>query len=269
MLNLIKKLILVMAFLSLVLILTGCGEQQVSKIGNEEVKKDVNVIKSSQNSSLQSVLVPTSLTELELFTLPESISQELTNMLGFRFGEIAFVDSRNGTRIHMIQDGAKLETAASSAEFKKFTSITITGALGIVEGIQNCNFINFDTRTELICEKGAGQESKTSNEVPDISMDLVELESILKNIVIEKAIGPTDFKIGFILAFNIIDGKGELLKHKDYIRHPSLPQTFPAITNSNTNLWSFITEKVNPCCRDVFINGSWQRVCDRTVPACP
>lgn len=268
MLNL-KKLLIVMAFLSLVFTLTGCGEQQVSKIGNEEVKKEMNVTMSSQNSSFQSVLVPTSLTELKLFTLPASISKDLTGMLGFRFGEIAFVDSRNGTRIHMIQDGFELETTASNAVFKKFTSITIASAPGIVEGVQNCNFINFDTRTELICEKGVGQASQTSEEVPDISMDLVELESILKNIVIEKAIGPTDFKIGFILAFNIEDGRGKLLKHKDYIRHPSLPQTFPAITNSNTNLWSFITEKVNPCCRDVFINGSWQRVCDKTVPACP
>lgn len=274
------KLITRAAVMSLIVVLMGCGQQQLVSEVVKEVAKEVkegNLTKNARAAAADRqvfskqpiVLAPETPEELPLFTLSKEVSEGLTKELGFRFAEIGFVDSRNGTRIHMLQEGSTLEFSPSDAEFRRITPVVVTGAPDVMKGLRNCNFISFDLRTELICEKGPDQAPLPSGEVPDIPAGLAaDLETVLQQIAVKYGAGD-DFKIGFVLAFDVVTGDGKLLKNPDYIQHPKLPRTLPAMTNDYTNVWSFITQKVNPCCKDVFINGSWQRICDKSVPACP
>ena len=193
--------------------------------------------------------------------LPLDISDELTELLGFQFAQIVFVDSRNGKKVLLINQYAEMEKAADSAVLKKISSITVAGVTGI-KGYEFCNYINIDARTDLICRQ-INQDTRASSGDKFIATELAQkLESMLA-----KASEIDDFKIGFVLASNVENGKFELLRSSEYTFIDSnLPMTVTDITSNSS--WSVITKKINPCCQDVYIDGSWYRICNKSVPSC-
>lgn len=189
------------------------------------------------------------------------VSDELAEVLGFQFAQIVFTDSRNGTKAMLMNQHAEMEKTPDSSVLKKISSITVAGVSGI-KGYEFCNYINIDARTELICRQ-INQESRVSGTDKFIPAELAQkLESMLA-----KAAGTDDFKIGFILAINVENGQAELLRHSEYTYvNPNLPMTVSEITSNSS--WSVITKKINPCCQNVYIDGTWYRICDKSVPSC-
>ena len=193
--------------------------------------------------------------------LPLDVSDELAELLGFQFAQIVFVDSRNGKKVMLMNQHAEMEKAPNSSVLKKISSITVAGVNGI-KGYEFCNYINIDARTELICRQ-INQESNILGTDKYIPMELVgRLEKILTN-----AAATDDFKIGFILAINVENGQVEILRHGAYSKiNPNLPMTVAEITSNSS--WSVITKQINPCCQNVYIDGTWYRICDKSVPSC-
>lgn len=189
------------------------------------------------------------------------LSDELSELFGFQFAQIVFVDSRNGKKVLLMNQHAEEGKISDSFVLRKISSITIAGVTGI-KGYEFCNYINIDARTDLICRQ-INQDSRSSagdKFIPD------ELARKLEN-VLATVSEADDFKIGFILASNVENGQFEILRHSEYsFINSSLPMTVSEITNNSS--WSVITKKINPCCQDVYINGSWVRICDKSVPSC-
>ena len=193
--------------------------------------------------------------------LPLDASDVLEELLGFEFAQIVFIDSRNGKKVLLMNQYAEMEKAADSAVLKKISSITVAGVTGI-KGYEFCNYINIDARTDLICRK-INQDTRASSGDKFIPAELAQkLESMLAT-----ASKVDDFKIGFVLASNVDNGKFELLRSSEYTFIDSnLPMTVTEITSNSS--WSVITKKINPCCQDVYIDGSWYRICNKSVPSC-
>lgn len=253
-----KNNMLAIAILSLAF--TGCGEQQVNKI-KSEIKEEISEVKGHLREFKQEFL--TEITEKN--RLIKADSDDLTRELRFPFAQIGFVDSRNGTVVHLIHETADIAFASDDKripKYEKITSINVIPVSGVIEGAQNCNYIHVDARTELICESANNTEPK----IPALTRDLTNrLEGILKEVA-----GTVDFKIGFIVATDVRSGEAKILRHEDYAAiNPALPRSPQFLPELRTPISMYIiTEKVNPCCQDVYSSGSWHRVCDRTVPSC-
>lgn len=196
----------------------------------------------------------------DLAKLPVELSDELEEIAGFRFSHVVFIDTLTGSNQLMVHVNAEQESESIVSEIKKITSVSVIGVSDInVHGriYQSCNYIDFDGKTTLICDKGSNPA------VPDPQIEDFPGELAQK---IEKSSGISN--VGFMLLTHIQNGQTKLVKHENYVSfHDKLPQPISDI--KNRTIWSVVTLKKNPCCQDVIINGSWQRVCDRTIPACP
>jgi|GEM_PF-6122044 len=245
----IKQLIITMAFFSLVFALTGCGEQQVKKIESE--------IKEKASEFKQEVLQQFAASK----KLPIDLSEELVEKIaGFRFTHVALIDSLNGTENFMIHSDAEFVlNDPTISEIRNITSISVIGVSDVtVEGrtYQSCNYVNFEGKTILICNRGDN---------PSIP-DKVDSFSVIYAEKIEKASGISN--IGFLLFTNVQSGETKLVKNENYVSfHNLLPQSISKIKNGTS--WSVVTYKMNPCCTHTYTGGTWHHVCDRTVPACP
>lgn len=236
------------------LLLTSCEKQQVDKI-KSEIKEEVNEVKEHFKEFSQGLHA--AITEEN--RLMKAESEDLTKELGFPFAQIGFVDSRNGTVVYLINETAKFALTSDDdriPQYKKITSINVIPVSGVIEGAQNCNYIHVDARTELICEKDA---DNTENLVPSLSLELTNrLEKILSRVA-----KVADFEIGFIVATDVRSGEVKIFRNEDYVSInpalPRLPQSLPEL-RTPTSLY-IITEKINPCCEDIYSSGSWHRVC--------
>ncbi|SEG12965.1 hypothetical protein [Nitrosomonas ureae] len=146
-------------------------------------------------------------------------------------------------------------------QYKKITAINVVPVSGMVEGAQNCNYIHVDAQTALICEKSGNNNTDPS--IPSLSSELTHsLKTILKRV--SKV---TEFEIGFVVATDAISGDAKIFRSEDYVAInpalPHLPQSLPEL-GTPTSLY-IITEKINPCCTDVYSGGTWYRVCIKTA----
>lgn len=255
-----KIILLAIATAIFSLVFTGCGEQQVNKI-KSEIKEEISEVKEHLREFKQEFLAEIT----EKNRLKKTDSGDLTKELGFPFAQIGFVDSRNGTVVHLIHETADITFTSDDKripKYEKITSINVIPVSGVVEGAQNCNYIHVDARTELICESAKNTEPT----IPALTRVLTDrLEGILK-----EAAGTVDFKIGFIVATDVTSGEVKIFRHEDYAAiNPALPRSPQSLPELRTPVSMYIiTEKVNPCCEDVYSGGSWHRVCNKTIPGC-
>lgn len=193
--------------------------------------------------------------------LTKAESEDLTKELGFPFTQIGFIDSRNGTVVHMINETAEFTLTSDDPripQYKKITTINVIPISGLVEGAQNCNYIHVDAQTALICEKSGN--NNTDSLIPSLSSELIHsLETMLKRVA-----KVAEFEIGFVVATDAISGDAKIFRSEDYVAIspalPRLPQSLPEL-RTPISLY-VITEKVNPCCTNIDTGGgSWYRVC--------
>jgi len=246
----IKQIRTIMAFLSLALVLAGCGEQQVKKIESE--------IKEKTSDLKQEVLQKFAASK----KLPIDLSKELAEKIaGFRFTHIALIDSLNGTENFMLHSDAEFDPNNSTiSEIRKITSVSVIGVSDVtVEGrtYQSCNYVNFDGKTVLICKRGDN---------PPTPNDQVGIFSVTQAEKIEQASGISN--IGFLLFTDVHNGQTKLVKNENYVSFENmLPQSISKIKNGAS--WSVVTYKKNPCCTSTYTGGTWHTVCDNTVLRCP
>lgn len=260
-----KNIVLIIAITTFLLAFTGCGEQQVNKI-KSEIKEEISEVKEHVKEFRQEFLLEIT----EKNRLIKADSDELTKELGFPFAQIGFVDSRNGTVVHLIPQETEITFTSDDEripEYKKITSINVIPITGVIKDAQNkdvpnCNYIHVDASTKLICESA----NNTEPIIPSLPRNLTDrLEKKLKEVA--KA---ADFKIGFIVATDVTSGEVKVFRHEDYAAiNPAFPQSPLSLPELRTPISLYIiTEKVNPCCEDVYSSGSWHRVCNRTIPSC-
>ncbi|MER2513075.1 MAG: hypothetical protein ABTQ25_11800 [Nitrosomonas ureae] len=248
-----KSLIMVIALSALLLI--SCEGQQIDKIKNE-IKEEINEVKEHLREFSQGS--HTAITEKNRLT--EAESEELTKALGFSFTQIGFIDNRSGAVVHMINETAELTLTSDDPripQYKKITAINVVPVSGMVEGAQNCNYIHVDAQTALICEKSGNNNTDTS--IPPIGNELIKrLETTLRRVA-----KVAEFEIGYVVATDAASGNAKIFRSENYVAInpalPRLPQSLPEL-GTPTSLY-IITEKVNPCCTDVYSGGTWYRVC--------
>ncbi len=246
--------LLIMAAVFFTLSLTSCEEREVNKI-KREIKEEISEVKEHFKEISQEFHA--AITEENRLTKAES--DDLTRELDFPFVQIGFIDSRNGAVVHMISETAKFTLTSDDKripEYKKITSINVIPVSGVIEGAQNCNYIHVDARTELICEKG---EANTEALVPALSSELINrLEKTL-----ERVAKTTDFEIGFVVVTDAGSGEAKIFRNENYVAiNPALPRLPQSVPELRTPISLYIiNEKVNPCCNDIYVNGSWYRVC--------
>lgn len=199
-----------------------------------------------------------------LIKLPPGLSSNLEKIAGFKFSQIAFINSETGQKKFMIHDEFDLSADENVAEIRDITPISVIGVSGITIGnksYESCNYVSIAAQTRLICKRGANEPS------PEDPVDPIESYPTELATDIEGASGINN--VGFLLFSNYKTGEIKIVKNKDYISfHGHLPNKSVSAINNGAS-WSVTTYKRNPCCTTIMVGTEKQKVCSNSSLSCP
>lgn len=256
----IKQLVTIFLFYCLVFLFIGCAEQQ------KETKSDMKEFTKNFDESVNKIEESVEQGFLDLAThfikLTPELSQRLEKKAGFRFSQVAFINSETGENKFMIHDEFGLSANENVSEIRNITPISVVGVSGVKIGnktYESCNYVSFDAETRLICKRGADQPS------PGDPTDPIESFPTELATEIERASGINN--VGFLLFSDYATGKLKIVSNQNYISfHGQLPKSVSAINNGLS--WSVTTYKQNPCCTTVMIGSEKQKVCKNSALHC-
>ncbi|MER0217507.1 MAG: hypothetical protein DU481_15400 [Nitrosomonas sp.] len=243
----IKQLVKIFLFYCFVFLFIGCTGLQ------RETKSDMQGFLNLVTPFIQ---------------LKSGLSEDLEKKAGFKFSQVAFINSETGEKKFMIHDQFELSADEKVTEINDITPISVIGVSGITIGkktYESCNYVSYAEKTKLqtklICKRGANQPS------PEDPVDTT-IESFPTELAtdIENASGINN--VGFLLFSNYKTGELKIVKNKDYIVFDGhLPnQSVSAINNGIS--WSVTTYKRNPCCTTIMVGTEKQKVCSNSTLSC-
>lgn len=247
----IKQLVKIFLFYCFVFLFIGCtGPQRETKSDTQEF---LNLV-------------------TPFIQLKPGLSENLEKKAGFKFSQVAFINSETGEKKFMIHDQFELSADEKVAEINDIAPISVIGVSGITIGnktYESCNYVSYaeqtkpqtKLQTKLICKQGANQPSPEDPVDTTTESFPTELATDIKN-----ASGINN--VGFLLFSNYETGEIKIVKNKDYIVFDGhLPNTSVSAINNGIS-WSVTTYKRNPCCTTIMVGTEKQKVCSNSAVSC-